>query len=101
MLCSLENSRVGETWAITSNSILRFQREKAQEMQYVESQGLEAGFNGLWGAGSAVHTHQVNTYARALLLEHYKKQTLSLSFGSYNSMTKGWYCLWLETKAEK
>ena len=73
MSCSLENSRVGETWAITSNSILRLQREKAHEMQFVEAQGLEAGFNGLWGAGSAVHTHQVNIYARALLLAHYKK----------------------------
>lgn len=101
MSCSLENSRVGETWEITSNSSLSLKGEKAQEMQYVESQGLEAGFNGLWGTGFAVHTHQVNTYARALLLAHYKKQTLSLSFGTYNSMTTGWYCLWLETKAEK
>lgn len=101
MSCSLENSRVGETWEITSNSILSLNGEKAQEMQYVESQSLEAGFNGLWGAGSAVHTDQANTNPRALLLVHCEKQTLSMSFGTYNSKTTGWYCLWLETKVEK
>lgn len=101
MSCSLENWSVGETWEIISNSILSLNGEKAQEVQCVESQGLEAGFNGLWGAGSAIHTHQVNTYPRALLLAPCKKQTLSLPFGTYNSMTTGWYCLWLETKVEK
>lgn len=44
---SLENSRVGGTWEITSNSIISLKGEKVQEIQYVESRGLGAGFNGL------------------------------------------------------
>ena len=33
MSCSLENSSVGETWEITSNSILSLNGEKAQKVQ--------------------------------------------------------------------
>lgn len=66
---------MGETWEITSNSILSLNgEEKAQEMQCVESQeSLEAGFNGLWALVPTVYTDQTNTNPRALLLAHCEK----------------------------
>lgn len=47
----LENSRVGGTKEITFNPIVSPEEEKVPEIQYAESRGLGAGFNGLWGTG--------------------------------------------------
>lgn len=43
----LENSRVGGTKEITFNPIVSPEEEKVPEIQYAESRGLGAGFNGL------------------------------------------------------